>query len=108
MVVATRFRKKLLKLVRSNRTSVAVLFFFFSSRRRHTRFDCDWSSDVCSSDLGLVEQEHARLAHDGAADRDALALPARQGLGLAVEQMLELKHARGLLHLAVEDRKSVV
>src|SRR5256886_12952488 len=28
-----------------------VVFFFFSSRRRHTRFDCDWSSDVCSSDL---------------------------------------------------------
>src|SRR2546430_12665134 len=26
-------------------------FFFFASRRRHTRFDCDWSSDVCSSDL---------------------------------------------------------
>src|SRR2546430_8126514 len=30
---------------------VYILFFFFSSRRRHTRFDCDWSSDVCSSDL---------------------------------------------------------
>src|SRR2546430_5559357 len=29
----------------------ALYFFFFSSRRRHTRFDCDWSSDVCSSDL---------------------------------------------------------
>src|SRR2546430_5795551 len=29
----------------------AVWSFFFSSRRRHTRFDCDWSSDVCSSDL---------------------------------------------------------
>src|SRR4030066_1312575 len=28
-------------------------FFFFSSRRRHTRFKCDWSSDVCSSDLKL-------------------------------------------------------
>src|SRR5690606_40610011 len=27
------------------------LFFFFSSRRRHTRFSRDWSSDVCSSDL---------------------------------------------------------
>src|SRR2546430_15713852 len=26
-------------------------FVFFTSRRRHTRFDCDWSSDVCSSDL---------------------------------------------------------
>src|SRR2546430_6789702 len=31
------------------------VFFFFSSRRRHTRFDCDWSSDVCSSDLGVEE-----------------------------------------------------
>src|SRR5690348_17670373 len=28
-------------------------FFFFSSRRRHTRWTGDWSSDVCSSDLGL-------------------------------------------------------
>src|SRR5260370_6369340 len=28
-----------------------LVFFFFSSRRRHTRFKCDWSSDVCSSDL---------------------------------------------------------
>src|SRR2546427_9577713 len=33
------------------------VFFFFSSRRRHTRFDCDWSSDVCSSDLG--DREYA-------------------------------------------------
>src|SRR2546430_8898175 len=32
---------------------VCCFCFFFSSRRRHTRFDCDWSSDVCSSDLGL-------------------------------------------------------
>src|SRR5690606_40073658 len=29
--------------------------FFFSSRRRHTRFSRDWSSDVCSSDLGRVQ-----------------------------------------------------
>src|SRR5690606_39521264 len=32
------------------------IFFFFSSRRRHTRFSRDWSSDVCSSDL----PEHIR------------------------------------------------
>src|SRR2546427_5610865 len=38
-----------------------VFFFFFSSRRRHTRFDCDWSSDVCSSDL-LEVNENCRLA----------------------------------------------
>src|SRR2546430_6396871 len=30
------------------------VFVFFSSRRRHTRFDCDWSSDVCSSDLFAI------------------------------------------------------
>src|SRR2546430_15455943 len=29
----------------------AITILFFSSRSRHTRFDCDWSSDVCSSDL---------------------------------------------------------
>src|SRR2546430_9849917 len=31
----------------------AMACFFLSSRRRHTIFDCDWSSDVCSSDLSL-------------------------------------------------------
>src|SRR5882762_11169046 len=39
------------------------VFFFFSSRRRHTRFKCDWSSDVCSSDLrerNAFVDEHAR------------------------------------------------
>src|SRR5260221_10006965 len=32
-------------------TAEVLFFFFFSSRRRHTRSLCDWSSDVCSSDL---------------------------------------------------------
>src|SRR3712207_592596 len=31
-----------------------MFFFFFSSRRRHTRYWRDWSSDVCSSDLGII------------------------------------------------------
>src|SRR6266568_8921602 len=31
-----------------------MVFFFFSSRRRHTRWNCDWSSDVCSSDLDVI------------------------------------------------------
>src|SRR2546430_3631307 len=39
--------------------------FFFSSRRRHTRFDCDWSSDVCSSDLILTAQRQHGVDHDG-------------------------------------------
>src|SRR5207249_7030106 len=33
---------------------VCILLFFFSSRRRHTRSKRDWSSDVCSSDLGFL------------------------------------------------------
>src|SRR3712207_7023920 len=34
--------------------SCGFCFFFFSSRRRHTRYWRDWSSDVCSSDLAMV------------------------------------------------------
>src|SRR2546427_9392217 len=47
-----------------------VLFFFFSSRRRHTRFDCDWSSDVCSSDL---RDEVGDLLRSMSAMRESLA-----------------------------------
>src|SRR5256885_11474295 len=39
-----------------------VLFFFFSSRRRHTRLQGDWSSDVCSSDLAAMNVRFERLA----------------------------------------------
>src|SRR2546430_6035858 len=52
--VKTRLIKKLLAAL--NAAPDKVMFpaganrLFFSSRRRHTRFDCDWSSDVCSSD----------------------------------------------------------
>src|SRR6266850_6537971 len=42
-----------------------MLFFFFSSRRRHTRLQGDWSSDVCSSDLAVVGE---LLPADGAED----------------------------------------
>src|SRR5690606_40946358 len=49
-------------------------FFFFSSRRRHTRFSRDWSSDVCSSDL--------RLAEAIARARDAVVLT---GAGMSTE-----------------------
>src|SRR6266700_6836837 len=45
------------------------LFFFFSSRRRHTRFSRDWSSDVCSSDL---QRGVLNLAHDQGDVRSSL------------------------------------
>src|SRR5438477_172335 len=42
-------------------------FFFFSSRRRHTRLTCDWSSDVCSSDLRQTEIGSKRQLPDAIA-----------------------------------------
>src|SRR5438105_7690032 len=49
----------------------SVLFFFFSSRRRHTRSTRDWSSDVCSSDLRL---SHRIYATDNAMSGSVLRL----------------------------------
>src|SRR5207253_3422032 len=49
----------------------SILLFFFSSRRRHTRWPRDWSSDVCSSDLELSAvlpiglEEHPRRESTG-------------------------------------------
>src|SRR5437879_9261921 len=47
--------------------------FFFSSRRRHTRYIGDWSSDVCSSDL--VVREYLELRFAGT---DVIALPTER------------------------------
>src|SRR5437879_9613446 len=68
----------------------ATLRFFFSSRRRHTRYIGDWSSDVCSSDLepdvaerlGLLGQHAARLGQlqqrQEQADQPAAAVRRRE------------------------------
>src|SRR5699024_12098121 len=56
-------------------------FFFFSSRRRHTRSKRDWSSDVCSSDLG--RREDAGVGRDqprGQAGRAALRRGGQRGV----------------------------
>src|SRR2546430_2967214 len=68
---------------------VADLVFFFSSRRRHTRFDCDWSSDVCSSDLMRVRLSGAwgRETQDIAAG--ALFVPIAQALARLLMHLLE-------------------
>src|SRR5467141_4220308 len=55
------------------------VFFFFSSRRRHTRFKCDWSSDVCSSDLQR-KQELADLL--GVDPGVILLVSAKEGIGI--------------------------
>src|SRR5690606_39336538 len=55
--------------------------FFFSSRRRHTRFSRDWSSDVCSSDLttsdfaAMMRAAHLILDGEPKIHSDTLAIP---------------------------------
>src|SRR5689334_23402481 len=82
-------------------------FFFFSSRRRHTRWNCDWSSDVCSSDLyrNLLPNDYLDLP--GAVDRDS-----RWGEGCG-KRSARSAHGRARLPMHQqdrqgEDRKSVV
>src|SRR5688572_19851217 len=61
--------------------------FFFSSRRRHTRFDCDWSSDVCSSDLSasLFTVEGETLAQ-------ACAIPIHLGTLIPVVEKIRERY----------------
>src|SRR3712207_8376089 len=85
-------------------------FFFFSSRRRHTRYWRDWSSDVCSSDLGSVDL--SKLGEYGESDPRAFSLDgelevANRGI---VEMVEMLKADEKFLYvlLTLADRKSVV
>src|SRR6267143_4881466 len=73
-------------------------FFFFSSRRRHTRWNCDWSSDVCSSDLwaSLMRLQEIFDAKPAIADPiDAVTTPIRgevelRGVSFAYGQAIVL------------------
>src|SRR5438876_11543117 len=60
------------------------MFFFFSSRRRHTRWTGDWSSDVCSSDLpdprGMVVVAHGFGEHGACYDHVARAVGTAAGV----------------------------
>src|SRR5262249_59333246 len=85
------------------------VLFFFSSRRRHTRLVSDWSSDVCSSDLGPsvrrpvgipglppdVRRLEQREASAGGADRRALHPAAAEGWRRPEAGILPLGAARG-------------
>src|SRR2546422_5645428 len=68
----------------------SVLFFFFSSRRRHTRCSRDWSSDVCSSDLALAA--------------GAQSTPVRTASRITVVSLMA--HLPTVVSAAPEDRKS--
>src|SRR6266480_6603991 len=66
------------------------VFFFFSSRRRHTRLTCDWSSDVCSSDLELVRQQGST---QGYLASGALIPKAQTGQAIEIDDILNAMDA---------------
>src|SRR5205085_7239124 len=59
--------------------------FFFPSGRRHTRFDCDWSSDVCSSDLFAARSGAEGMRLNG---QHALVTGGGTGIGAAIADAL--------------------
>src|SRR5207237_3661256 len=80
-----------------------ILLFFFSSRRRHTRFKCDWSSDVCSSDL-LVHVD----VDDLGAVLDLVARHLqRRGVVAGGDQLAEFGRTRDVGALADIDERNL-
>src|SRR5437868_14179698 len=72
----------------SLRASTECYFFFFSSRRRHTRSKRDWSSDVCSSDLSTrtprpQRSASAGVSHSSRRAQSISAAPASAKIGRA-------------------------
>src|SRR6266496_4507035 len=90
----------------------SLIYFFFSSRRRHTRSLRDWSSDVCSSDLeGLTFLDREGLAGEvGDEDGDGDRLPPVLG-ELGVRLALGLRVPRWVggwaVHRGYEPRRSL-
>src|SRR5690606_40924522 len=56
---------------------LVVRWFFFSSRRRHTRFSRDWSSDVCSSDLQQEDKHQAFVLRVFVSQKKPIVLPTK-------------------------------
>src|SRR5205807_6822920 len=92
------------RLVRHSDVRVRLLFFF-SSRRRHTRLQGDWSSDVCSSDLSLSEA-HRFIAGDRA---ERLGERGDERLGQAVARVRAIEGEDGdaALVIAEQDRSKI-
>src|SRR5438477_2263182 len=97
--------------------SFLLFFFFFSSIRRHTRLTCDWSSDVCSSDLESgydLSSARKRLRRLDFVAALAIAFPNPTLLAGQIRTRINrhmIRHHKGRVKAHAElseDRKSVV
>src|SRR3712207_9595001 len=80
-----------------------MIFFFFSSRRRHTRYWRDWSSDVCSSDLNIEP-----IAYFQSPFKSKFGVPKQSGLVEDLEGKIVFEPAYRNADALRGDRKSVV
>src|SRR5256885_17250564 len=88
--------------------SCVTCYFFFSSRRRHTRLQGDWSSDVCSSDLDACKGEPERHAR-GTVERERRRGADVDAVGEGQhERGCEPKHADRDFEPAIECRRSLM
>src|SRR5207237_7321706 len=60
---------------------------FFSSGKRHTRFKCDWSSDVCSSDLVSVDEVMLMILGPGGASKNINITSSTLTVGDVIDQI---------------------
>src|SRR3712207_8159331 len=85
------------------------MFFFFSSRRRHTRYWRDWSSDVCSSDLAIMRIALLEMLHPDVAPAET-PIPPEGAISEAVETAKRFcsaeapKFVNGILNRSEERR----
>src|SRR5256885_7086061 len=88
---------------------IGLYFFFFSSRRRHTRLQGDWSSDVCSSDL-IVALMFSFFASKAQITMDSIALNKKRNVPVTQFGVASFYADKfeGQLTCTDVDRKSVV
>src|SRR2546429_3479099 len=84
-----------------------IMYFFFSSRRRHTRCSRDWSSDVCSSDLSQAADKWAQYQaksvrlHETQGFSDVVNLVAAMDQGKGDRKSTRLNSSHGYISYAV-------
>src|SRR5260221_10791687 len=83
-------------------------FFFFSSRRRHTRSLCDWSSDVCSSDLSPCSSSRSTSSSEPRPWLCACEQASKQNCRIKRSILMPAGFTYVVLAYIIIDRKSVV
>src|SRR5690606_40975721 len=89
---------------------VCLCFFFFSSRRRHTRFSRDWSSDVCSSDLYAEGRPEPRLFDGARSPRFAelmAGLPPSSAPGALIGQCIDVAGSPAVVAMPRSEERRV-